>query len=122
MEKHLVMVDERTKKLIEVDTKEPDLIAAGNSAIEEFFIEINELGSRIGNYKVLAIEGTTLTLLGNLTYDMNNDRVTLEKPIMFVGGGLNYIKEILASEYNHSIRNAYISAGWFVYLSFLLLC
>ena len=122
MEKHLVMVDERTKKLIEVDTKEPDLIACGNSAIEEFFIEINELGSRIGNYKVLAIEGTTLTLLGNLTYDMNNDKVTLEKPIMFVGGGLNYIKEILASEYNHSIRNAYISAGCFVYLFGLLVC
>lgn len=58
---------------------------------EFFHKKYSERGAHFEHYKVLAIEGSTLTFLGNLTYNMSEDKVTLDNPIAFVGGGLDQI-------------------------------
>ena len=48
-------------------------------------------------YKVLAVEGTMVTVLGNLTIDASTGEIEIQ-PIAFVGGGLYQVKEFLQEQ------------------------
>ena len=55
---------------------------------------------------MLAVEGSTLTFLGLLKYDIDSEEVILAEPIAFVGGGFQTMKDHLIQQFNQKVSNA----------------
>ena len=70
----------------------------GFADIKEMYY-VNKKTFPLDFYKVLAVEGSMITIFGNLTMDASTGQIELE-PLAFVGGGLHQVKEFLTEHAN----------------------
>lgn len=74
------------KNSLRVDSKSANLITSMSTKNKRHLFDDND--NVIDRVKYIAAEGSVLTLIGKISYDITNDEFSLTDSLGFIGGGL----------------------------------